>query len=94
MADNVTLPGEGSQIATDEVAGRHLQIIKVAFGADGAATLVDSGAGLPNGSNNMPLGGGGIGFATGIGRSIVTGSADADATATTAGAVVGDLFYA
>lgn len=47
MADNVTLPGEGSQIATDEVAGRHLQIIKVAFGADGAATLVDSGAGLP-----------------------------------------------
>ena len=48
----------------------------------------------PNGVNNMPVGGGSIGFATGIGRSIVTGSADADATATTAGAVVGDLFYA
>ena len=47
MADNVTLPGEGAQVATDEVAGRHLQIIKVAFGADGAATLVDAGAGLP-----------------------------------------------
>lgn len=48
----------------------------------------------PNGVNNMPVGGGGIGFSTGIGRSIVTGSADTDATATTAGAVVGDLFYA
>lgn len=48
----------------------------------------------PNGTNVMPVGGAGIGFATGIGRTIVTGSADADATATTAGAVVGDLFYA
>ena len=48
----------------------------------------------PNGVNNMPLGGGSIAFATGIGYTIVTGSADADTTATTAGAVVGDLFYA
>lgn len=48
----------------------------------------------PNGVNAMPVGGGGIGFATGIGYTIVTGSADADATATTAGSVVGDLFYA
>jgi hypothetical protein len=48
----------------------------------------------PNGSNNMPVGSGSIAFATGIGRSIVTGSADTDATATTAGAVVGDLFFA
>ena len=30
----------------------------------------------------------------GEGSQIATGSADADATATTAGAVVGDLFYA
>ena len=48
----------------------------------------------PSGVNNMPVGAGSIGFATGIGYTIVTGSADADATATTAGAVVGDLFYA
>ena len=48
----------------------------------------------PNSVNNMPVAGGGIGFATGIGYTIVTGSADADTTATTAGAVVGDLFYA
>lgn len=47
-----------------------------------------------NGVNNMPVGGAGIGFATGIARTIVTGSADADATATTAGSVVGDLHFA
>lgn len=48
----------------------------------------------PNGVNNMPVGGAGIAFTTGIARTIVTGSADTDATATTAGAVVGDLFFA
>lgn len=37
---------------------------------------------------------GGIAFATGIGMSITTGSPDADATATTLGAVVGDVFFA
>jgi hypothetical protein len=37
---------------------------------------------------------GGVAFATGIGMTIVTGSPDADATATTVGAVVGDLFFA
>jgi len=37
---------------------------------------------------------GGVAFATGIGMTIVTGSPDADATATTLGAVVGDLFFA
>ncbi|MBT9158923.1 MAG: hypothetical protein DDT26_00172 [Dehalococcoidia bacterium] len=36
----------------------------------------------------------GIGFTTGIGRTIVTGAADADATAVAANAVVGDLFFA
>lgn len=37
---------------------------------------------------------GGIGFATGIGMTIVTGSADADATATGVGEVVGELVFA
>lgn len=46
-----------------------------------------------NGVNQYEIPGG-IGYATGIAYTIVTGSADADATATTAGAVVGDLFYA
>ncbi len=36
----------------------------------------------------------GIGFTTGIGRTIVTGAADADATAVAANAVVGHLFFA
>jgi hypothetical protein len=58
------------------------------------AAVVQTIAIPPNDVNNMPVGGGSIAFATGIGRSIVTGSADADATATTAGAVVGDLFFA
>jgi hypothetical protein len=48
----------------------------------------------PNGVNNSPPSFAGIGFGTGIGRTIVTGSADADATATTAGAVVGDIYFA
>lgn len=37
---------------------------------------------------------GGITFTTGIGLTIVTGSADTDATAVTAGAVVGELIFA
>lgn len=48
----------------------------------------------PNGVNNSPPSFAGIGFGTGIGRTIVTGSADADTTATTAGAVVGDIYFA
>lgn len=47
----------------------------------------------PNGVSVVSLAGG-IGFSTGIGRTIVTGSADADATAVTAGDVLGELFYA
>lgn len=37
---------------------------------------------------------GGITFATGIGLTMVTGAADADATAVTANDLVGELFYA
>jgi len=66
-----------------------------------SATAPTAGAGVfqtiaipPNGVNNMPPTLPGIGFSAGIGRTIVTGSADTDATATTAGAVVFDLFFA
>jgi hypothetical protein len=48
----------------------------------------------PNGVNNCPPTLPGIAFTTGIARSIVTGSADADTTATTVGSVVLDLFFA
>jgi len=47
----------------------------------------------PNGVAGFNLEGG-IAFATGIGLTIVTGSADADATAVAAGDVVGDIFFA
>jgi hypothetical protein len=47
----------------------------------------------PNGISSRHIGTG-IGFATAISRSIVTGAADTDATATTLNAVVGDIFFA
>jgi len=66
-----------------------------------SATAPTAGAGVfmtiaipPNGVNNCPPTLPGIAFSAGIGRTIVTGSADTDATATTAGAVIFDLFYA
>lgn len=41
MADNVTLPGTGQSVATDDVGGNQVQIIKPAYGADGVATVMD-----------------------------------------------------
>jgi hypothetical protein len=40
MADNVTLPGTGAVVATDEVGGAQYQIIKIAIGPDGTATIL------------------------------------------------------
>lgn len=47
----------------------------------------------PNGKSEVVIEGG-IAFGTGISQSIVTGAADADATAVTANAVIGDIFFA
>jgi hypothetical protein len=47
MADDVTLPGDGAVVATDEVGGRHFQIVKAAFGAEGAATQVSQADPMP-----------------------------------------------
>jgi hypothetical protein len=47
MADDVTLPGTGAVVATDEVSSRHFQLVKAAYGADGSATLVAANTGLP-----------------------------------------------
>jgi hypothetical protein len=47
MADDVTLPGSGAVIATDEVGGRQFQLVKLAVGADGAADQVDAAHPLP-----------------------------------------------
>ena len=50
MTDNVTITSganstapAGTVVATDEISGAHYQIIKLAIGADGAATLLDIG---------------------------------------------------
>lgn len=62
MADNVDItPGTGATVAADDVSGVLYQRIKVAFGADGAATDVATGApfpvvqtgALPAGDNNI-----------------------------------------
>lgn len=58
MADDIKVipsPEAGDpSVATDEVGGRHFQIVKLAIGADGAATLIDS-AGLPVTVAALPL---------------------------------------
>jgi len=49
MADDITLNGGsgGSTVATDEISSRHFQKNKLAFGADGTATDVETAARLP-----------------------------------------------
>lgn len=49
MADNITLNAGsgGAVLATDDVGGIHYQVVKVAYGALDAATLVTTGAPLP-----------------------------------------------
>lgn len=49
MADNITLDSMsgGSVVATDDIAGIHYQIIKLAFGALDAQTIVSASNGLP-----------------------------------------------
>jgi hypothetical protein len=47
MADNVTLPGTGAVVATDDVGSAQHQYVKVEFGADGTATKVDASNPLP-----------------------------------------------
>lgn len=48
MADDVAITaGTGTNIATDDIGGRHFQRVKVTFGADGTANDVASGNPLP-----------------------------------------------
>ena len=47
MADDVTLPGDGAVIATDDVAGRQFQLVKLAYGGDGQATQVSDETPMP-----------------------------------------------
>lgn len=47
MADNITLPGAASVVATDDVGGIQYQRVKPAYGADGSATDVSPSTPLP-----------------------------------------------
>lgn len=53
MADNVTTPGVGTVLATDEIGGVHFPRSKVAWGADGSATDVSDDAPLPVGDGDL-----------------------------------------
>lgn len=47
MADDVTLPGTGAVVATDDVSGVHYQRVKLDIGGDGAASAVTTSNPLP-----------------------------------------------
>ena len=54
MADNVTLPGTGSAVATDDIGGIQYQRVKPSWGSDGTAVDVDATNPLPT-SNNATI---------------------------------------
>ena len=82
----------GYCLSNTTASWRYVKLHNVASATAGAAVAQTIGI-PPNGKVNCDLGQG-IGFATAISRSIVTGAADADATATGAADVVGDIFFA
>lgn len=82
----------GWNLANTTATWQYVKLHNVASATAGAAVAMTIGI-PPNGLSSRDLGTG-IGFATAISRSIVTGAADTDATATTLNAVVGDIFFA
>jgi hypothetical protein len=56
MADDVTLPGTGASVATDEIGGSHHQLVKIEFGDDDAATKVSASNPLPVTMSSAPTG--------------------------------------
>ncbi len=83
----------GWSLANTTAAWVYVKLHNIATAPTAGAGVVQTIAIPPNGVTQQSIPGG-IGFATGIGLTTVTGSADADATAVTAGAIVGDLFFA
>jgi hypothetical protein len=83
----------GWSLANTTASWRYLKLHNSAgvptAGASVALTIAIPPNGLSQGAHPV-----GIGFNVGIGRTCVTGGADADATATAAGDVVGDIFFA
>lgn len=47
MADNVTLPGAGDVVATDDVGGVQYQVVKLDIGGDGASSRISEANPLP-----------------------------------------------
>lgn len=82
----------GYCLSNTTASWRYVKLHNVASATAGAAVAMTIGI-PPNGKAQCNLAQG-IGFATAISRSIVTGSADADATAVGVGDVVGDIFFA
>lgn len=83
----------GWSLANTTASWRYVKLHNTAGAPTAGAGVVATIGIPPNGVNvqNLPVG---LGFATGIARTCVTGAADADATATAANDVVGDIFFA
>lgn len=47
MAGNILLPSHGTTVATDDVAGVHYQVVKLAIGSDGSAALLSAANPIP-----------------------------------------------
>jgi hypothetical protein len=73
MADNVTLPGSGAVVATDDVGGAQHQYVKLEFGADGVATKVDSTNPLPARSPDQAISR--FGFSNAVSNNVDSGLA-------------------
>jgi hypothetical protein len=82
----------GYSLANTTATWQYVKLHNVASATAGAAVAMTIGI-PPNGKSEQHIAQG-IAFATAISRSIVTGAADTDATATTLNAVVGDIFFA
>lgn len=83
----------GWSLANTTAAWVYLKLHNIATAPTAGAGVVMTIGIPPNNKSEVDLICG-AGFSTGIGYTIVTGAADTDATAVTANAVVGDLFYA
>lgn len=86
MADNVTLPGTGSSVAADEIGGVAYQRVKLAVGADGAAS--DLAPGQATMASSLPVAIASNQSAVPVSDS--SGSLTVDGTVTVAGAAADD----
>jgi hypothetical protein len=83
----------GWHFANTTAAWRYVKLHNSATAPTAGAGVVRT-IGIPPNDTASFFSEGGITFATGIGLTMVTGAADADATAVTANDIVGELFYA